>query len=67
MNSINIRYMEGLPLSLSTKIGGLTRPSLANSVALILIAAVEKQTGRGASKDGLREPAIVQEVFRFCL
>jgi hypothetical protein len=63
MNSINIRYMEGLPLSLSTKIGGLPRPSFANSVARILIAAVEKQTGRGARMDGWREHAIAQKMF----
>jgi hypothetical protein len=66
MNSINIRYMEDLPLSLSTKIGGLTRPSFANRVARILIAAVEKQTGRGARMDGLKEQAVAQKMFRFC-
>jgi hypothetical protein len=63
MNSINIRYMEDRRLSLSTKIGGLTRPSFANSVALILIAVVEKQTGRGANMRGLRELATGQKMF----
>jgi len=55
--------MEDLPLSLSTKIGGRTRPSFANSVARILIAAVEKQTGRGARMDGWRGQAIAQKMF----
>jgi hypothetical protein len=63
MNSKNIRYMEGPPLSLSTKIGALARPSSANSVARILIAAVEKQTGRGARMNGLREQAIAQKML----
>jgi hypothetical protein len=63
MNSINIRYMEDRELSLSTKIGGLARPSFANSVALIFIAAVEKQTGRGANMDRWREPATGQKMF----
>ena len=61
MNSINIRYMEGLSFSLSTKIGGPARPLFANCVARILIAPVEKQTGRGASMDGLREHTMVEQ------
>jgi len=67
MNTINIRYMEGLPLSLSTKIGALARPCFANSGALILIADVEKQTGRRARMDGLSEHAIGEKICRFCL
>ena len=55
--------MEDRELSLSTKIGGLARPLFANSVARIPIAAVEKQTGRGARMDGLREQAIAQKMF----
>jgi len=55
--------MEDRELSLSTKIGGRTRPSFANSVARILIAAVEKQTGRGARMDGWRGQAIAQKMF----
>jgi hypothetical protein len=32
-------------------------------VARILIAVVEKQTGRGARIDGLKEQAIAQKMF----